>query len=512
MFPGLTAVTNFDGGTPSWIELYNPTVNTIDLAGMSLSDTPTTPRKWVFPADVSMAPNSYRLVLFDPSQPASTTAVALLNTGFGIADNGGEVYLYAAGVGGAQLDGLAYGVQAVEYSIGRVPSAGTNWTLNLPTPGSGNTPASLGLVSQLRVNEWMANPSEGEDWFEIYNPGSQPVDLSGLYLTDDLSTPESRKKFKVAPLSFIGSGLYGFQRFWADNAAVAAPDHCNFALRLSGEYLGIFKEGDVRIDFVFFLTQDLDVSQGRLPDGSTNITRFVSTASPGDANYLLLTNVVINEVLSYAPAGWPLEQAIELRNLGNTTVNIGGWFLSNQRRHLKKFRITDGTTLTPGQFKVYYQNQFYFDPMNASNFLLDSTEGDSLYLSVADANANLTGYRSAVKFGAPDAGVSFGRYTNSVGQVDFTAMTQHTFGVSNPDTVTQFRTGTGHGQRTTGDWPAGVHGDHVSPGRPGRRGGQRAGRICGDLQRERQQRAVVRPGASDEHVAAAGWGGLRVPA
>jgi len=75
-------------------------------------------------------------------------------------------------------------------------------------------------------------------------------------------------------------------------------------------------------------------------------------------------------------------------------------------------------------------------------FTFDSAHGDQAYLSEADASGNFTGYRSAVRFGASANGVSFGRYGTSVGE-EFVAMEQHTFGVSNPTSVTQFRTGAG---------------------------------------------------------------------
>src|SRR4030095_8118809 len=38
-----------------WVELYNPSGNTINLAGMSLSDDITQPRRWVFPPGTTIA-------------------------------------------------------------------------------------------------------------------------------------------------------------------------------------------------------------------------------------------------------------------------------------------------------------------------------------------------------------------------------------------------------------------------------------------------------------------------
>ena len=48
-----------DGSISDWVELYNSSSQPIDLAGYSLTDAPTTPRKWVFPANVSIPPWMY---------------------------------------------------------------------------------------------------------------------------------------------------------------------------------------------------------------------------------------------------------------------------------------------------------------------------------------------------------------------------------------------------------------------------------------------------------------------
>ena len=110
--------------------------------------------------------------------------------------------------------------------------------------------------------------------------------------------------------------------------------------------------------------------------------------------------------------------------------------------NFKKFRIPDGTDLAANGFKVFYENQLDSGAGSLVPFTFDSAHGDQAYVSEADAGGDLTGYRSVVQFGASANGVSFGRYVTSVG-ADFVAMNRHTFGVSNPSSVTQFRTGDG---------------------------------------------------------------------
>src|SRR5207237_4209575 len=212
-------------------------------------------------------------------------------------------------------------------------------------------------------------------------------------------------------------------------------------LSKSGHTIGLFSPAGLLITAVTFGAQQTGVSQGRFPDGSANLTNFTTTVSPGESNYLPLSNVVVNEVLTHTDL--PLEDAVEFYNPGGGDVNLGGWYISNTADDLKKYRVPDATIISAGAFKVFYEYQF--NPANGSSvpFTFNSAHGDQVYLSQADGSGNLTGYRASGKFGAAANGVSFGRYTNSVGQVDLVAMSARSFGTDNPTTIDQFRAGTG---------------------------------------------------------------------
>jgi hypothetical protein len=428
-----------DDSTPDWVEFYNPTTNTIDLADMSLTDDPLVPRRFVFPAGSTVASLGFRVIRCDPDIPAGST-----NAGFGLKSTGQALYLFdKLASGGSELSAVSFGVQAADFSIGRVPNGGSNWVLCIESIGAGNSAVVLGPAVSLKLNEWMANPKSGDDdWFELYNPNAQPVALGGLHLSDLLTTPANRMKHRIAPLSFIGIGGWAYQRFVADGNVGAGPDHVGFNLNKDGEQIGLSTATGALIDGITFGVQAQAVSQGRLPDGAANIVSFPGTASPGDPNYQLLTNVVINEVLTHTDA--PFEDAIELRNLSGVSVNIGGWYLSDAKHDLKKFRIPNGTVLPPNGFKVFYEYQFNDITNNpAFAFALSSVNGDEVYLGQTTTNDALTGYRAQASFGAAENGIPFTRYVTSVGEAHFVAESARTFGVDAPETVEQFRTGTG---------------------------------------------------------------------
>jgi len=422
-----------DGSTPDWVELYNPSSNAVNLADMSLSDSLATPRRWVFPAGSIISAQGYFRVRFDSDLPASTT-----NTGYGLRTTGDAVYLFNTPAdGGGVRDAIIFGIQIPDYSIARLPDGSTN--LALPTIGFANIAATLGDPRQLKVNEWMANPLPGDDdFFEIYNPGSQPVALGGLWLTDVLTT---RNKHQIARLSFIGAITNAWTEFKADGNTTAGADHVSFSLRASSEDVGISLPDLTLIDGISFTNQAEGVSIGRLPDGANTVMSFPTTASPGSANYLPLPNVAVNEALTHTDL--PFEDAIELRNLTGTNVNIGGWWLSDAQSQPQRYQIPFGTVLPPNGFAVFYEYQFNSTETAVVPFSLSSAKGDQIYLSMANSNGILTGYRAVVEFDAAANGVSFGRYVNSAGTADFVAMQQRTFGVDNPSNVANFRTGTG---------------------------------------------------------------------
>jgi hypothetical protein len=124
--------------------------------------------------------------------------------------------------------------------------------------------------------------------------------------------------------------------------------------------------------------------------------------------------VVINEVLAHSDA--PLEDAIELHNLGQAPVDLGGWFLSDSANNLRKYRIPDGTTIAPGGYLVFYEKAFRLD--NGDNgFSLSSARGDEVWLTETKADGAITRFADKIDFGPSANGVSLGRYPNGTGPI-----------------------------------------------------------------------------------------------
>jgi hypothetical protein len=415
----VSAVTNSSGRVADFVELYNPSLSPFSLAGMSLSVNSLEPSQWIFPPGASIGGQSYLVIWCDDGQPVSTNAPNY-NTGRALDGESGGAYLF--NTSGQLVNSVEYGFQVTDRSIGL--SGGVWRLLASPTPGVVNGSVSaLGTNTALRINEWMANPASGPDWFELFNSTNQPVDLAGLVLTDDPTT-SGTNEFHIAPLSFIGAG--GFVQLIADSQPEQGRNHVNFDLDSLGESIRIYaSNGSNIIDTVAFGAQAFGVSQGRIPDGGNLIFGFPGSPTPAEPNYRLTTEVAINELLTFANS--PLEDMIELVNFTGGAADISGWFLSDNALVPKKFRIPNGTTIPANGFAVFSESQFNTGP-NA--FSLDRALGGELWLSAADTATNLTGFRTRAKFGASSADVSFGRYTGSEG-TEFVAQTARTFGAVN---------------------------------------------------------------------------------
>ena len=95
-----------------------------------------------------------------------------------------------------------------------------------------------------------------------------------------------------------------------------------------------------------------------------------------------------------------------------------------------------------GGYRVFYEYQFNAHPGMADSFALSSAYGDTVNLFEVDQTSGLTGRRATATFGPSANGVSFGRISTSVG-VDYAALSRRTFGVDQPGSVAEFRTGIG---------------------------------------------------------------------
>ena len=147
-------------------------------------------------------------------------------------------------------------------------------------------------------NSFVTDPQgQYEDWIELHNVGDTPVDVGGMYLTDDIEAPTRwRIPFDNPTATTIAPG--GFLVIWADNDVADGPLHAAFALSAGGEELALFDtDGLSLIDSVAFGEQTADTSYGRFPDATDN-WRFMLFATPSGPNVGAYEGVVADTKFS----------------------------------------------------------------------------------------------------------------------------------------------------------------------------------------------------------------------
>ncbi|MBK1875954.1 lamin tail domain-containing protein [Pelagicoccus mobilis] len=279
------------------------------------------------------------------------------------------------------------------------------------------------------------------EFVEIYNAGENAVDLSGAYFNDGIVfTFPDASSLDPGEFLVIVSNTAAFQERYSGVSA-------------SGEYEGQLDNSGERVQLLDASGQLLFVVDYRDSSpwpseadgaGKSLVLRDPSLLPSDEDDYsawrasseelgsparpepsLDIVQVVINEVLTHTDL--PLVDAIELHNPTGETAEIGGWYLSDQYENPKKYRIPNGSSVSPDGYFVVDEIAF---GVGETGFSLNS-HGEPLWLFSADENGNLTGYSYGVEFGASDNGVSFGRYVLSTGETEMVALSERTLGSEN---------------------------------------------------------------------------------
>jgi spore coat protein CotH len=164
---------------------------------------------------------------------------------------------------------------------------------------------SLVINELMALNTHTLEDEDGDcdDWIEVYNTGTEAVDMSGMYFSDNVGLST---QYTIPAGTVIGPGEYRI--FWADGdlpegaaelpfsleGAAELPfssegdGHLNFKLSGAGEYVGLFDSQAGHygpIDAVYFDPQTPDTSWGRFPD-SGDTWYAMNTPTPGAPNRL----------------------------------------------------------------------------------------------------------------------------------------------------------------------------------------------------------------------------------
>ena len=141
----------------------------------------------------------------------------------------------------------------------------------------------------LFINEFLASNDacypdevgEYDDWVELYNSSSGPIDVGGMYIADNLEDelyliPNTDNSLTTVPGN-------GYLILWFDKDEEQGPHHVGEKLSGDGEGIYLLSDSSTILDSLSFDIQETDISMGRSPDGSDNWLKFTSN-KPGAIN------------------------------------------------------------------------------------------------------------------------------------------------------------------------------------------------------------------------------------
>ena len=211
---------------------------------------------------------------------ANVIAVELHNN----ANNSTDVYWDASLTADVVTTGTSILSTDEEYVL---PSSGT---VNLVAMYEKDIPTTS-AVTALRINE--VSPSgniyvndhwKKEDWIELYNSGSDDIDITGMYLSDD---PENLLMFAIPAAddtrNLIPAG--GHKVIWCDKLEPINQVHAAFKLAAEGGYVLLTSADGSATDIFQYPACAWNQTIGLYPDGG-NDTYVMYRPTIGSANVI----------------------------------------------------------------------------------------------------------------------------------------------------------------------------------------------------------------------------------
>jgi hypothetical protein len=363
-----------DTNSMEFIEIFNTEPVDQDIGGFRISGNVD----YTFSPGTKITYRSYILVARNPD--AVEQAYGLQNV-FGpytnnLPNNGGTVRLRNQLGGVIQevnyddelpwpiaADGSGHSLQLAkpDYGEGSVRA----WQASAHVGGSPGTfdPLPDSPLRSVVINEFLAHTDLPDtDYIELYNRGTQAVDISDCGLSDTLVTNE----FFIPPATILQPG----DHIVFDQATLG------FSLRSGGDEIYLWAPGlSNMLDAVRFDAQANGVPTGRFPDGASRF-HALDAQTPGTANMnaeLLTHDVVINEIM-YAPlSNNTRDEYVELYNRGTNEVDLSYWRFVDGIDYL----FPAGTEIPAGGYLVIAADAQHlltnYAQLNSANTLGDFT-------------------------------------------------------------------------------------------------------------------------------------------
>lgn len=337
-----------DGRNTEFIELFNPQPVAEDLTGCRLSGE----LDFTFPSNTILAAGGYLVVAPDPDDVAYAYGLTgvMGGTSNRLANNGGRVRLRDE-MGAVWIevnyddpppwpvaaDGAGHSLVLARPSYGEGdPRAWGPSEAMGGSPGAAEPTAGAHPSRTVMFNELLAHTDAPEvDFIELFNYGTNSVDLGGCVLSDD---PITNRFVIPAGTTIPGLGHVAF-----------TGSQLGFNMNAAGETIYLREPGGGRVvDALRWDAQENGVSTGRSPDGSPEWSRLADK-TPGAANGARrVADVVINELMYHPVTEEEGDEYVELYNRGAVAVDLTRWRLEDGI----EYTFPSNAVIQPGGYLV----------------------------------------------------------------------------------------------------------------------------------------------------------------
>jgi hypothetical protein len=345
---------------------------------------------------------------------------------------------------------LLSGTNVIAVEVHQVTVGSTDIVLGLELiaePLSGGaiplfTPAAANSVAAARpefptvwINELQAYNTAGpadqfgdhDPWVELYNAGTNTIDLGNYYLTDSYT---NLTRWPFPPSTMLAPGT--FRVVWLDNEPgenVNGELHANFRAPLTNGTLALatlYNGTNTVMDYMNWDFSSPNRSIGSIPDGNCCQRRSLAIVTPNATNNPALppVNVFINEWMAQNsttladPVDGQFEDWIELYNAGNDPVDLGDYYMTDTLTNKTKWKIPDNTIIPAHGFLLVWA-----DNENNQNNGTNADRHANFAFSAGGEEIGLftdSGLQvDAVVFGPQLNDVSQGRYPDGGGAIYF---------------------------------------------------------------------------------------------
>ena len=322
----------------------------------------------------------------------------------------------------------------LEYLVDEIPADSTNL-----------------VIREIMFDPYDLGNSLDEDsnfeFIELENISETKISLSDASFTRGVTfdfSSGSVRSLSPGGKVLVVNDLSAFQKIYGEGRNSLIAGEFGGSLNNDGELLELRGEDSLiqSINFASSGTWPTRADNGRslvlvelnAPSNGASWTASRSLlGSPGrsEPSTIEVPNIYVNEVITNGAA-----DAIEIFNPNGTSIDLGGWWLTDDLGKPEKFKIPNDSIIPPNGFLVFNESDFNPDPepdedtTETTSFGL-SSGGEEVFLLSATPSGERTDYVHGFTFGDSAAGFSFGRHVNSIGKISYPPLEATSFNASN---------------------------------------------------------------------------------